>query len=143
MRPVKYIINLHTHLKSCVSIDDFVEMCGISSFVSKVLATLGVIVGIVISVIIIFICILQLCHNLIHISSKPTYWYYFQKTQMMLSEISEGIHSQDITAQLMALRQCRQLLSQPQPPVHDVIEAGILSTIVDLLQHLDGRLVDC
>ena len=53
---------------------------------------------------------------------------------MMILKVSHGIHSDDSSVQLDAMRQCREMLALPLPPTDDVIGAGILARIVQLVQ---------
>ncbi|KAF7243005.1 Importin subunit alpha-5 [Varanus komodoensis] len=59
--------------------------------------------------------------------------------QLSLEEIVEAIKSEDPCLQLKAAQSVRKLLSkQKNPPINEVIEAGIIRRLVDFLYHHDA-----
>ena len=62
---------------------------------------------------------------------------------MTMVEIISGIQGSEPTVQFTATQQCRKLLSRErQPPIDDIISAGVVPKLVEYLDHCD-RLVHC
>jgi len=61
-----------------------------------------------------------------------------QNTQMSMVEIISGIQGHEPSVQFSATQQCRKLLSRErQPPIDDIISAGVVPRLVEYLEHAD------
>ena len=57
---------------------------------------------------------------------------------MNLEQIIEGIHSSDMKTQQLSTQSCRRILSRErQPPIDDIIKAGVVPRLVDFLGKFD------
>lgn len=61
-----------------------------------------------------------------------------QSALMSLEEIIRGVQSNDNAVQLQATQSCRRILSRErQPPIDDVIKAGVVPRLVQFLANID------
>ena len=63
---------------------------------------------------------------------------HFQNQMMSLEEIIRGVQSSDSAVQLQSTQSCRRILSRErQPPIDNVIEAGVVPRLVQFLANAD------
>lgn len=61
-----------------------------------------------------------------------------QAVQMSMVEIISGIQGSDAAVQFTSTQQCRKLLSRErQPPINDIIEAGVIPRLIEFLDYND------
>jgi importin subunit alpha-2 len=72
---------------------------------------------------------------------SPSSLYLFQQNvgpSLTLPEIIAGINGNDTALQMQATQAARKLLSKERnPPIDDIIKAGVIPRMVEFLSHSD------